>query len=253
MAKDTKKFTKITGVSPKLRFKYPKLNEPDYGSKEFPKPDGEFSTKAVGRLDDPQVQAFIAKWQPMHDEAIKRAEAEFAKLPVATRKKLGKVTVNPLYTELYDEETEEPTGEVEFKFAMQASGTYKSGPKQGKKWHRRPEIFDAKGNKMHPAPSIWGGTIGRVSFEVGTDKEGQPGYFIAGTGVAGLTLRLAAARIIELVSEGSRDASSYGFDDEEEGYQYDPSSVKQDDADDAGEAGGEQTGSDEAGSDNPDF
>ncbi|UYO47828.1 hypothetical protein KQX64_17875 [Rhodopseudomonas palustris] len=252
MAKDAKK-TKITGISPKLRFKYPKLNEPDYGTKEFPKPDGEFSTKAVGRLDDPEVQAFIAKWQPLHDEAIKRAEAEFAKLPVATRKKLGKVTVNPLYTELYDEETEEPTGEVEFKFAMQASGTYKSGPKQGKKWHRKPDIFDAKGNKMNPAPSIWGGTIGRVAFEVGTDKEGQPGYFIPGTGAAGLTLRLAAARIIELVSEGSKDASAYGFDDEEDGYEYDPSSVQSNDDASGSDAGdGEGSGGD-AGSDNPDF
>lgn len=240
------------GTTFKGTFKWPKLSEPDYGSKDFPKPNGEFSLKLVGRVDDPDVQAFIAKWQPLHDEAIKRAEEAFKALKIDVRKKLGKVTVNPLYTELYDEETEEPTGEVEFKFSMQYSGEYKSGPKQGKKWYRKPGIFDAKGNEMKPTPSIWGGTKGRVAFEAGIDKEGQPGYFIPGTGAAGLTLRLQAVRILDLVSEGQRDASSYGFGDEEEGYEYDPSSVAQSsDASDTseGEAGGE---GDDAGS-NPDF
>ncbi|NPU64618.1 DUF2815 domain-containing protein [Bradyrhizobium sp. 83012] len=250
----TKRPTSPKGTSFKGIFKFPKLNDPDYGTKEYPKENGEFSTKLVGRIDDPDVQAFIAKWQPMHDEAIKRAEAEFKALPVATRKKLEKVTVNPLYTEIYDEETEEPTGEIEIKFAMQYSGVYKSGPKQGQKWTRRPAIFDAVSKQpMKKVPQIWGGTVGRIAFEVGLNKEGQPGYFIPATGAAGLTLRLQAARIIDLVSAGQRDASGYGFGDEEEGgYAYDPSS----ESEDGGKAeDGEQSsgGSGEAGDDNPDF
>lgn len=239
-----------SGISFKGVFKFPKLNDPDFGTDEFPKPDGEFSTKLIGKLADPDVQAFIAKWQPMHDAAIKAAEEAFKALPVATRKKLGSVTVNPLYTEMYDEETEEPTGEVEFKFSMKYSGEFKKGPKAGQKWYRRPDIFDARGNKMKPAPSIWGGSIGRVAFEVGLNKEMQPGYFIPGTGAAGLSLRMQAARIIELVSAGERDASAYGFDKEEEGYTYDPSSVASDNQDDTG---GDDTGGSEPGSDNPDF
>src|SRR5438128_1234890 len=111
MAKDNKRPQSPKGTTFKGKFKWPKLTEPDFGTKDYPKPDGEYSTKLVGRADDKDVQAFIAKWQPLHDEAIKRAEDEFKALPVATRKKLGKVTVNPLYTEIYDEETEEPTGE----------------------------------------------------------------------------------------------------------------------------------------------
>jgi len=242
------------GTTFKGKFKWPKLNEPDYGTKDYPKPDGEHSLKLVGQVNDPEVQAWIARWQPVHDEAIKRAEEEFAKLPVATRKKLGKVTVNPLYTELYDEETEKPTGEIEIKFAMQYSGTYKSGPKQGKKWFRRPGIFDARGNEMKPAPSIWGGTIGHVAFECGINKEGMPGYFIPGTGAAGLSLRLAAVRILDLVSEGSRDAASYGFDSEEDGYEYDPSSVQSNDDSAGGDTSSEQgAGGEGAGGENPDF
>src|SRR5207247_3604884 len=108
----------------------------------------------------------------------------------------GNASVTPPYTAIHEEETHEPTGQIEIKVAMQASGTYKSGPKQGKKWKRSPGIFDAKGNEMKPAPSIWGGTIGRVAFEVGLNKEGLPGYFIPATGAAGLTLRLQAARIL---------------------------------------------------------
>lgn len=255
MASNTKRPKAPQGVTFKGIYKWPKLNEPDYGTKEYPKPDGEYSVKLVGELSDPEVQAFLAKWQPMHDEAIKRAEAEFKALPVATRKKLEKVTVNPLYTEQYDEETEEPTGKIEIKFAMTASGTYKSGPKQGKKWRRKPAIFDAKGNLMNPAPSIWGGTVGRVAFEVGLNKEGQPGYFIPATGAAGLTLRLQAARVIQLVSEGARDAASYGFGEEEEGYEYDPSSVQSGEGDAGGDDTGSEQGSDGAssGDENPDF
>jgi hypothetical protein len=252
---NTKRPQSPKGTSFKGVYKWPKLNDPDYGTKEYPKENGEFSVKLVGDLSDKEVQGFIAKWQPLHDEAIKRAQEEFKALPVATRKKLEKVTVNPLYAEIYDEETEEPTGKVEFKFAMQYSGVYKSGPKQGKKWHRRPAIFDAKGNQMHPAPSIWGGTIGRIAFEVGLNKEGVPGYFIPATGAAGLTLRLQAARVLQLVSEGQRDANSYGFSEEEEGYEYDPASVQT--KDDAGQD--EQSGTDETsgstagGESNPDF
>jgi hypothetical protein len=242
------------GTTFKGIFKWPKLTEPDYGSKEYPKENGEFSVKLVGRIDDPDVQAFIAKWQPLHDQAIKDAEVAFKALKVDVRKKLGKVTVNPLYTELYDEETEEPTGEVEFKFSMQYSGVYKSGPKQGKKWFRRPGIFDARGNEMNPTPSIWGGTKGRVAFEVGLNPEGAPGYFISGTGAAGLTLRLQAARILELVSEGQRDANSYGFGEEEEGYEYDPSSVAEKSApgDTSDQSEGDAGEGTDAGS-NPDF
>lgn len=250
MAKD-KKLVAPKFTSCKLKFVWPKLTEPDYGNKEFPKPNGEFSVKGVGKADDPEVQALIAKLQPFHDEAVSRGEAAFKGLKVDVRKKLKAVTVNPLYTELFDEETEEPTGEIAFKFSMTHSGEYKSGPKQGKKWYRRPAIFDARGSLMKPAPDIWGGTIGRIAFELGIDKEGIPGYFIPGTGAVGLSLRLTAVRILDLVQSGERDAASYGFDEEEEGYEYDPSTVQSKDSNEDGED--QSSGVEASGDDNPDF
>ena len=205
-------FTSFKGT-----FKFPKLNKPDTKFKA----DGEFSVKLVGRIDDPAVLALIAKLEPLYLAAEHNAVAEFAKLSAVARKKLGQPTMNPLYTEVLDETTEQPTGDVEFKFARAASGTYKSGPKTGQKWHATIGIFDAKGVPVLKGPDIYGGTIGKVSFEVGLNQDGQPGYFIPGTGAAGLSLRLQAVQVLDLVSGGQRTAAGYGFG-EEDGYAYDP-------------------------------
>ena len=210
-----------TFTSFKGTFKFPKLNKPDTKFKA----DGEYSVKLIGNAMAGDVLALIAKLEPLHQQAVMQAEAEFAKLPAVARKKLGKVTINPLYTELLDETTEEPTGDIEFKFARAASGTYKTGPKTGQKWIASIGLFDAEGAKMEKAPDIWGGTVGRVSFEVGLNDAGTPGYFVSGIGAAGLSLRLQAVQIIDLVSGGQRTAAAYGFE-KEDGYSYDP----QDDA-----------------------
>jgi Single-stranded DNA-binding protein, Bacteriophage T7 len=202
----TKRVTAPNFTSFKGTFKYPRLNEPDTKFKA----EGEYSVKLIGRLDDPAVHAFVQKLMPLHEAAVKRAEGLI--------KKGKKLTVNPLFNTVFDETTEEDTGEIEFTFKMAASGEYKNGPKAGQKWSRKPGLFDAKGNAMVKAPSIWGGTVGKVSFEVGVDREsGEPGYFVPGTGACGLSLRLLAVQIIDLVSGGQRTAAAYGFG-EEEGY-----------------------------------
>lgn len=189
-------------VSPRGTFRYPKLTEPDYGTDEFPKPDGEYSVRLI--LSQADAQPMLDKLQPMLDAAIADAEAKFKELPVASRKKLKAVTVNELFQEEYDQDTEEATGNFIFKFAMKASGV----TKDKKPWSRKPVIFDAKGKKLVNPPPVWGGTEGKVAFEV------RP-YFITGTGAAGLKLGLNAAQIIELVSGGGRDAEGYGFGEED--------------------------------------
>lgn len=226
MATDTKKklpsFTTPRGV-----FVFPKLSEPDYGTKDYPKPDGEYSLKF--RMSQADADAFVNRKdkdgnsiQSLYEEALREAEAAFAELKVETRKKLKEVKPNELFTVLYDKETEEPTGEVEFKFKMKASGEFKKGPKAGTKWHRKPDIFDARGVKIGKGVNIWGGTEGKVSFSV-------RGYFVPGTAAAGLTLMLSAVQVISLVSAGQRSADSYGFG-EEEGYGYDPDEYQEEEA-----------------------
>ena len=114
-----------------------------------------------------------------------------------------------LFTTLYDKDTEEPTGEISFKFAMKASGVNMTA---GQKWTRKPHLFDAKGNPLPPDVNIRGGTIGRIAFTV---EEG--GFYIPGIGIAGLRMSLEAAQIIELAETSGWNFKDLGFV-EEDGY-----------------------------------
>lgn len=210
MAKETKK-KNPTFTTPRGIFQYPKLNEPDFKYKE----GGEYGVKLVLSAED--AQPLIDKLTPLYDEAIAAGEAEYAELPVATRKKTPFKT-SDFYTPVYDEESEEETGDVVFTFKMLASGTNK---KTGKTWERKPVIFDAKGKPIPKPPAIWGGTEGKVNFEASP-------YFTVTAG-AGLSLRMNAVQILELVSGGmARSASAYGFG-EEEG--FDASDVEDEETD----------------------
>lgn len=213
--------------SPRATFKWPKLTEPDYGSKQFPKPDGEYTTKLVFNEDDPAFGPFREKIEKAHARVVEQAREKFSELKVATRKKLGDITINEPFSVIYDDETEEPTGEVEMKVSMKAGGTIKKGPRAGKTWSRKPALFDAKGKPMLKAPDIWGGTVGKVSFNFLED-----GYFIPGTGACGISFQLEAVQIIDLVSGGQRKASDYGFDEEEGGYEHDDAAVEDDEDED---------------------
>lgn len=198
-----------TITTPILSLKYPKLDKPDYGSKDYPKPDGEYSTLGVMEAEDRAVKKFLADLAPHYRNAMEEANEEFKKLKVETRKKLGGVKENDLFTTLYDPETEEPTGFIQIKAAMKASGVRKDKTT----WKAKPDIYDAKGRPMKKVPEIWSGTKGILSLEL------QP-YFIPGTGAAGLKLKLKAVQIIDLVSGGSRTASSHGFQSYDDGYEY---------------------------------
>lgn len=219
------------GISPRGIFRFPSLTKPDYGNDKFPKPDGEYKVQLV--LTEEEAAPLIAKLTPEYEKAIEAAEEEFKGLKVEQRKKLKEVAKNDLYATEYDQETEEPTGNLIFKFSMKASGVNK----KKEKWTRKPAIFNAKGVALKNPPNIWGGSEGKVSFEASP-------YFIPGTGAAGLSLRLTAVQLLELVSEGSRSASSYGFG-QEDGY---------DEADEfpSESSDGDSEGSDSNDSDQPD-
>lgn len=216
MTEKKKKAPEFT--SPKGSLKYPKLDAPDYGTKDYPCPEGRYATKLVLKADAPETKAFIAKLMPHYEEAMAEADQKFKELKVETRKKLKEVTRNDLFTTLYDKDTEEPTGEIEFNFKMPASGIANKGKDNERKWTAKPAVYDAKGKLMVKVPEIWSGSLGRVSFEV------RP-YFINGTAAAGLSLKLKAAQIIELRQGGPRSADSFGFEAEEGGYEYDESDV----------------------------
>lgn len=207
MTAPTKRPKRPTYMSPKGVFKYPALSKPDFGNEEFPKPDGEFKTAIICPLDA-DTQALIDKLTPAWNDAIAKGHEAFAKLPLASRKKLGSLKEQPFYEEEYDPETEEPTGNVIFKVKTKYKITDK---KTGDVRFNKVDLFDAKGKPLAKGTLIYGGTVGRVAFQTSD-------YFVSGQGMAGISLRLSAAQVIDLVGPGNRSASSYGFG-EEEGYE----------------------------------
>lgn len=198
--------------TPKGTAKWPKLTEPDYGTSEYPKPEGEYSVKLVWDESDPAFLKFRAKMQPYLDAAEAAGQAAFDALKKPQRDKLGAMKLNPLFTPIYDE-NDEPTGQVEMKLTMKASGIVKKGPREGKKWARSPALFDALGRPIKQKVEIWGGSELIVSFSFNPE-----GYFVAGTGVAGLKCSLEAVQIVTLRAGGAKSAQDYGFGAQEGGF-----------------------------------
>lgn len=190
-----------TLTSMKGAFKFPKLTVPDTKFKA----EGEYSVKLVVASDAPGVADLISKCDKAAADSLKEAKANAKN--VAEAKKWE--TKYLPYAYLEDEETGEPTGEVEFKFTMKASGVSK---KTGKPWTRKPTLFDAKGKPIKDDPEIGGGTIGKISFQI------IP-YAPTTTVGASAKLALEAVQVIELRQFGDKSASAYGFG-EEEGYEY---------------------------------
>lgn len=216
-------------TTPRFTFVWPKLTTPDYGSKDFPKPDGEYSINWDLDPSDEADAAFLAKLEKVHADAVAEAREQFGAMKVAARKELerknpadGGLSINPVGKTLYDEETEEPTGIIRVKMSRKAGGTSK---KTGKKWTARIDYFDGKGRKITKVPDIWGGTVGKASVEVSK-------YFIPGTGAVGIKLSISGVQLITLNSGGGKNADGHGFGVEDDGYEHDDDAAKKPSEDD---------------------
>jgi hypothetical protein len=238
MAKRQANPDKINMFTPRGVLKYPKLNEPDHGTEKFPCSHewGDYKTRAIFDRSARGVEAFIAKIDKAMARAQELAEEGFAELDLKNRKALeakGGISPDLTYSEIYDEDTEEATGQIEMLFKMRAGGIRK---KDNKEWTAKPDLFDAKGKPLAKKVSIWGGSVGILNFDL------EP-YFMPGTGKYGLSRRMNAVQIVELVSSGgNKSASSYGFGEEEgfDGSEYEG------DADEDGQTDGDAEGGDSA-------
>lgn len=109
---------------------------------------------------------------------------------------------------------DEDSGKVTVRFKLKAKVT----PKQGDPFEQRPAIFDAKGKPLQDA-KIGGGSKVKVAYEL------VP-YYTAIAG-AGVSLRLKAVQVIDLVEfSGGASADAYGFG-EEEGYEAEDTPAEQ--------------------------
>jgi hypothetical protein len=89
---------------------------------------------------------------------------------------------------------------------------------------RSPKLFDAKGKGIDASRvNVGGGSLIKVSFSVGTNGDDRAGYYMPSTKEAGIKLYLNAVQIIKLEEWSSGSASSFGFEEDEEGYSYEES------------------------------
>ncbi len=154
-------------------------------------PDGPEADKLIAKIDEVQEQAFI--------DAV-------ADAPNAVAKKKIKKS-EPSYTRDLDRDTGEDTGHWLFNFKMKASGVSK---KTGKRWTRKPALFDAKGvpiTNLTKNEDIWTGSVVRVAYEL------RPYYSPSWGALCSQSLQ--AVQIIELVSGEGKSAGDFGFGEED--------------------------------------
>jgi hypothetical protein len=182
------RYTTPAGVA-----QYPRLTTPDT---KF-NPDGEYKVK----LEIPGDSA--TDLVTFLDEQFELAVAKAKKENPGKKIKEG----NAPY------ETDEDTGKVVVNFKLKAKVT----PKNGEPFEQRPALFDAKGKPIKDV-NVGGGSTMKVAYEI------VP-YYTAIAG-AGISLRLKAAQILNLVEySGGASAEGYGFG-EEEGYEAEDNSAE---------------------------
>ena len=168
-------------VTPKGVLVYPHLNKADT---KFDK-DGVW--RASLRLPKKEAENLM---KDLTDKITANATAETQK-----RGKQVKAANNPF--------SDDGEGNILFNFKMKASGTRNTG----ERWNQKPILYDSKGNIFDPKDKIiWGGTEAKVAF--------QPVPYFVGSIGAGVSLRLKAVQILNLVTGGA-DATSFGFKEED--------------------------------------
>lgn len=219
----SEKREQIRYTSPEGVAVFPCIHKP---SKKYNK----FECKLVLDPNDEELQAFIAKAEAIRDKFFD----ETKKSLIANKKgaKAKELKSAPIVVEEYDDQGNE-TGMVLMKGTADAVGKRKDGST----FNREVHVFDAAGKRLKKVPAVFGGS--RLKMAVIAFP-----YYSAAANQVGISLRLEAVQIIELVSGGG-SAQSYGFGSTD-GYVADDGS---DDAP-AGDAGGDD---EEGGDEIPDF
>ena len=225
--KSSAKGTRIYVTTGQGKARWPRLNAPDT---KF-NPLGEYKVEVIVNREEEWAQQLIEKIDSVHEENIANYKKQ-------TKKRNAKVCDDLPYRIVYaldeeGEETDEETGEVCFRFKMAAKVT----PKKGEPFTQKPALFDAKRNEV--TARIGGGSTVRVSGELYAWVNDALG--------CGVSLRLKAVQVIELVEFGGGDAAMYGFD-EEEGFDGSQGSRSDDDfgdGDDAENPDGSEGGDDD--------
>ena len=177
---------KLRLTTPKATFKYPKLIEPET---KFT-PEGHYKVTAVIPADEADY---------MSAQLDTLFEAHKASLKTQAPSQKFKA-IDPSYG--YEDIDGKPCFTISVK--MKAKGM----DRDGRSWSAVPALFDASGAPVKDRDALrgmWSGTTGRVSFEACPFYQPALG--------AGITLRLKAVQILDLVESGG-SANSFGFQEE---------------------------------------
>ncbi len=208
-------------VTPIGTARYPHLNAPDTKWVE----EGEYRcplifTEEVADQLRPKLEEFLDKGFDL----LKKEH--YGDAPnTAKAKRLSKSDL-PLKA-VEDEEGNE-TGDYSLNLKKRASGTKKDGTP----WKAKVNIFDSKGKKLLPVPSIWGGSKLRVDADVFA-------FFFPKDNTIGLTFEIMGVQVIELVSGSGERESAFGEVDggyvgeEDPGFGRDDDSTDDEDSDEA--------------------
>jgi len=211
-ARRTPEYPELAGQNfPKVRTPvgtalWANLNTPDTKYKA----EGKYTVKLAFEADTDisdlreQVSALI---DAKYDEVV---EEITEKLTKQGKKGLIKKTVDAIekvdpFKAEEDGDTGEETGRIIINAAMTASGISK---KTNKPWKRKPDIFSARGKKLDRPPQIGSGSTMKLNVELFP-------YYAPNDKTVGVSFRLNAAQLLTLVQFGERDASGYGFEEEE--------------------------------------
>jgi hypothetical protein len=181
---------KLRLTTPKATLKYPKLIEPET---KF-SPEGHYKVTAVIPADEADyMSAQLDALYEAHKASLK-AQAPGQKFKA----------VDPSFG--YEDIDGKPCFTISCK--MKAKGM----DRDGRSWSAVPALFDATGAPVKDREALrgmWSGTTGRVSFEACPFYQPALG--------AGITLRLKAVQILDLVESGG-SANSFGFQEETGGW-----------------------------------
>ena len=172
---------KVRGVPAIGKAIYPHLNKPDV---RFQK-EGVY--KVTLELSPDKAEELLKHIEDGVKEALKESNSKSTK------------TANPPYKKNED-------GNYEVNFKCKASGVTKTG----QAWTQKPKVFDSKGTPIAKDILVWGGTTMKVAYEVIPYSNNMLG--------SGVSLRLKAVQIHELVSGGGASAYTYGFKEEANGF-----------------------------------
>ena len=226
--KPNTKITTAAGIA-----QYPYIDKPD-GKFPVENPKDVYKVNMILEDDEKtrgQIDLMEEERDAKHAQVLKDLKAKLKEATPAGKKKVQKkidaLEVADVYEVHYDDAGEE-SGKVILKFKMNAE--VMNAKKEV--FVQKPNVFDcSKPPVSLEGVAIWNGSTLKVAGEI------VP-YFMESTNQVGVSLRLKAVQVIQLVGPGQADAASYGFDGEDGGFHQEaPDGRDEFDEDDDEEAG----------------